>query len=54
MTAAIGCPTLRLMRVAIGSLNLFDLRLAPGEWKILDENDLFGIDSDQKEFLDKD
>jgi len=39
MTAAVGCPTLRLVRVAIGHLNLFDLNLLPGEWKALnDEN----------------
>jgi len=30
MTAAVGHPTLRLIRVAIGQLNLGDLR--PGEW----------------------
>ena len=33
MTAAIGHPTLRLMRVRIGGLKLGDL--APGKWKIL-------------------
>ena len=32
MTAAIGCPTLRLVRIAIGQVNLFDLALQPGEW----------------------
>lgn len=32
MTAAVGLPTLRLTRVAIGSLSLFDLKLKPGEW----------------------
>lgn len=33
MTAAVGFPTLRLIRVRIGGLHLFDqLRLAPGEW----------------------
>jgi 23S rRNA pseudouridine2457 synthase len=32
MTAAIGCPTLRLMRVAIGRLDLFSLAIQPGEW----------------------
>ncbi|WP_322049164.1 pseudouridine synthase [Paraburkholderia sp. J67] len=31
MTAAVGFPTLRLVRVAIGSLNIFSLGLAPGE-----------------------
>ncbi len=33
MTAAVGHPTLRLVRVAIGSLQLQDL--APGEWRSL-------------------
>lgn len=32
MTAAIGHPTLRLIRVAIGILELSGLRLNPGEW----------------------
>jgi 23S rRNA pseudouridine2457 synthase len=31
MTAAIGYPTLRLVRVAIGALDIFSLGLAPGE-----------------------
>ena len=35
MTAAVGCPTLRLVRVAIGKLTLFDLKLTPGGWKRL-------------------
>ena len=35
MTAAVGFPTLRLVRVAIGALDLFELRLAPGEWRTL-------------------
>jgi 23S rRNA pseudouridine2457 synthase len=35
MTAAIGHPTLRLMRVRIGSLQLGEL--AAGKWKILSE-----------------
>jgi 23S rRNA pseudouridine2457 synthase len=47
MTAAVGCPTLRLMRVAIGALSLFNLGLKPGEWKALDENELLSV------FLDK-
>jgi len=34
MTAAVGHPTLRLIRVRIGTLELPDL--APGAWKILD------------------
>jgi 23S rRNA pseudouridine2457 synthase len=37
MTAAVGHPTLRLMRVRIGRLFLGDLDLAPGRWKILSE-----------------
>lgn len=35
MTAAIGYPTLRLVRVEIGSLKLPDLALAPGQWREL-------------------
>lgn len=35
MTAAIGHPTLRLMRVRIGELTLTDLSLAPGKWREL-------------------
>ena len=35
MTAAVGHPTLRLVRVAIGSLRLLELGLAPGEWRAL-------------------
>jgi 23S rRNA pseudouridine2457 synthase len=31
MTAAVGFPTLRLVRVAIGALDIFTLGLAPGE-----------------------
>jgi len=33
MTAAVGFPTLRLVRVGIGALDLFALGLAPGEWR---------------------
>jgi 23S rRNA pseudouridine2457 synthase len=36
MTAAVGFPTLRLIRVNIGSLKLADLGLQPGKWKLLD------------------
>lgn len=32
MTAAVGLPTLRLVRHAIGSLSLDDLSLGPGDW----------------------
>jgi 23S rRNA pseudouridine2457 synthase len=35
MTAAVGFPTLRLIRVAIGSLKLADLNLQPGQWREL-------------------
>lgn len=38
MTAAIGHPTLRLLRVAIGPLELGDLK--PGEWRELDPGEL--------------
>ncbi len=40
MTAAVGYPTLRLVRVAIGKLQLRNLNLAPGEWKYLGPNEL--------------
>ena len=40
MTAAVGHPTLRLLRVSIGLLKLFDLGLLPGEWKLLSEAEL--------------
>ena len=35
MTAAVGHPTLRLVRVAIGPLSLLELGLAPGAWREL-------------------
>lgn len=35
MTAAVGFPTLRLVRVGIGALDLMALGLAPGEWRAL-------------------
>ena len=35
MTAAVGHPTLRLVRVAIGGLRLADLALEPGAWRVL-------------------
>ena len=35
MTAAVGHPTLRLYRISIGRLSLFDLKLLPGQWKKL-------------------
>jgi 23S rRNA pseudouridine2457 synthase len=38
MTAAVGLPTLRLIRVAIAHLRLKDL--APGEWRFLNETEI--------------
>ncbi|WJF89641.1 pseudouridine synthase [Paraburkholderia bonniea] len=35
MTAALGFPTLRLVRVGIGALDLFSLELAPGAQRVL-------------------
>jgi 23S rRNA pseudouridine2457 synthase len=35
MTAAVGFPTLRLVRVGIGKLDLMEMRLAPGQWREL-------------------
>jgi 23S rRNA pseudouridine2457 synthase len=37
MTAAVGHPTLRLLRVAIGGLELARLSLRAGEWRELDQ-----------------
>ena len=37
MTAAIGHPTLRLMRIRIGSLSLIDLSIESGQWLILND-----------------
>jgi 23S rRNA pseudouridine2457 synthase len=39
MTAAVGHPTLRLVRVRIGSLFLGRLDLAPGRWRTLSETE---------------
>ena len=41
MTAAVGFPTLRLMRVAIGPITLGDL--APGQWRELTEEELTAV-----------
>ncbi len=46
MTAAIGHPTLRLVRAGIGRLDLFELDLAPGEWTAVDA-DRLGVASVQ-------
>lgn len=35
MTAAVGHPTLRLVRAALGPLRLVELGLAPGQWRAL-------------------
>jgi 23S rRNA pseudouridine2457 synthase len=32
MTAAVGFPTLRLLRIAIGRLDLLSAALQPGQW----------------------
>lgn len=40
MTAAVGCPTLRLVRISIGSLSLFELNLQPGEWCKLSDHEV--------------
>ena len=40
MTAAIGFPTLRLIRVAIGNADLFQLALSPGTWANIAPSDL--------------
>jgi len=44
MTAAVGHPTLRLVRVAIGPVRLDDLK--PGEWRDLTENEIRAIGRD--------
>ncbi len=33
--AQAGYPCLRLVRIAVGALNLWDLGLAPGEWRFV-------------------
>lgn len=40
MTAAVGHPTLRLVRVAIGKLELSSLALQPGQWRQLSDEEL--------------
>lgn len=37
MTAAVGFPTLRLVRAAIGGIALADLGLKPGQWCLVDD-----------------
>jgi 23S rRNA pseudouridine2457 synthase len=41
MTAAVGHPTLRLVRIAIGPIRLGDLNL--GEWRALEEDEIKSI-----------
>jgi 23S rRNA pseudouridine2457 synthase len=40
MTAAVGLPTLRLVRIAIGPFSLESHPLWPGEWREVDPNEL--------------
>ena len=40
MTAAVGTPTLRLVRVSIGTLELGSLGIAPGEWRRLSNEEI--------------
>ena len=44
MTAAVGHPTLRLVRVAVGPISLGDL--APGQWRELTESELRALEPD--------
>ena len=46
MTAAVGHPTLRLVRVSIGQLKLSNLSLQPGEWLRLTEKQILAAFSD--------
>lgn len=43
MTAAVGHPTLRLVRKAIGRLDIFDLALEPGNWRRLERNEIMKV-----------
>lgn len=40
MTAAVGLPTLRLIRVAIGSFSLESHPLMPGEWRVVSPTEM--------------
>jgi 23S rRNA pseudouridine2457 synthase len=44
MTAAVGLPTLRLIRVAIGPIKIAGLK--PGEWEFISETELAGLKKD--------
>jgi 23S rRNA pseudouridine2457 synthase len=41
MTAKVGLPTLRLVRMAVGGVRLLDLGIAPGAWVELAETNIF-------------
>jgi 23S rRNA pseudouridine2457 synthase len=41
MTARLGFPTLRLVRVAIGHMSMNSLKLQPGEWREIDAVSLY-------------
>ena len=41
MTAQVGYPTLRVIRIAIGAIQLGDL--APGEWRIPNDGEVLGL-----------
>ena len=43
MTAACGYPTLRLVRISIGRLNLFSVSLKPGEWISLSKEQILQL-----------
>lgn len=43
MTAAVGHPTLRIYRVAIGDLHLADLDIEPGQWRELSEDEVLKV-----------
>ncbi len=45
MTAALGYPTLRLIRVAIGGLTLGELM--PGDWRLLNQNEVDQLTSSE-------
>lgn len=40
MTATIGCPTLRLIRVRIGGIRLHNLGINPGHWSVLEPGEV--------------
>ncbi|HEY8609217.1 MAG TPA: pseudouridine synthase [Noviherbaspirillum sp.] len=46
MTAAVGLPTLRLVRIAIGGFSLASHPLLPGEWREVDPGE-FGVAKDR-------